>query len=519
MDAGLEGLQSQIQLQLHGYAKTSDSTAVPEFSSRFLVQETFGSTRQIEGTINLYPHLNNLLSTRFAATYTHSLLLFTKLGNDRWLNGNLQIELHDQRRMNGSLKFQDVELERLVEKNGQGVSKLAGRGFGEVTFAGTLENPLIHANGWMIDGYLNGLGVFKAEATAKFENNIFNITRFDITKNDQKFLQCKGRFALSDGQVDFRINGQNLDANSVVYALAGKDSVLTGTTNIALRFLGDSWPVPAYGMMEVHNGSVLWFGFDELKFDFGVPGQEQNGSQLGSDGLYIGRIAYLRGQDFVAQGDAKFPLNNQDNMKVKLKGTGNFLTLLTDVAPIISKTRGIGQIDLTILGPYNKVKLHDSQLKIIDGAFNLPPVAKEISDVTADIVVEDDFIKIKSLAGKIENTGFAITNHREIDVENGRAAEPLIINRDWMNLGILELTTEAPGLPLHIPAIMPEGEIGNFWLKGQEIKQSELIVQENQKPFKSKYGFIIAGPWQHPLFRGEVVLNYSSITYPFLESK
>jgi hypothetical protein len=519
LDAKLEGKPEILQLQLTGYAKTSKSPAAPEFFSSFLVKESFDAKKQIEGTISLYPNLNSWFSTKFRASYTDSVLSFTKFGNERWLKGDLRIDLHGKGQIMGKLRFQNVELEKLTGKNEHGVPKLAGRGFGEIKLHGTLENPAIDANGWIIDGYLNGLGVFNAEASAKLEDNILRLVRFDIKKNDRNFLQCKGQVELSNGMADFRINGQNLDANTMIYALAGKDSVLTGTTNIAMRFLGDTWPIPAYGVMEVKNGTVLWFGFDELKFDLGAPGDEQNGSYLGSDGLYIGRIAYLRGEEFVAEGDAKFPINKQDNLSIKLTGTGNFLSLLPDVLPLVKNTRGIGQVDLELLGPYGNIKLHDSRIKIYDGAFDLYPIAKEVSDITAEIATVDSFIDIKAITGKIDGTSFLIKNYREIAVENGRPAEPLIVNYDWMNLGILEITSEAPGLPLHIPAVMDNGEIGRFVFKGQEIKESELIGDKSQKPFTSQYGFIVAGPWKHPLFRGEVVLNYTNVTYPFLESE
>lgn len=518
LDAELDGIQENLQLQLTGYTKTSKSIETPEFFSNFLVKESSNAEKQIEGTISLYPNLNNWFSTNFKASYTDSVLSFTKFGNERWLKGDLQIDLHGEGLISGNMQFQNVELEKLTEKNEHGVPKMAGRGFGEIKLQGTLENPTIDANGWIIDAYLNGLGVFNAEVSARLEDNNLILTRFDIKKNDRNFLQCKGKVELSNGMADFRVNGQNLDANTVVAALAGKDSVLTGTTNIAIRFLGNTWPIPAYGVMEVKNGTVLWFGFDELKFDLGAPGDEQNGSYLGSDGLYIGRVAYLRGEEFVAEGDVKFPLNKQDSMSVKLKGTGNFLSLLPDVLPIVKNTNGIGQVDLELLGPYSNVKLHNSQIKIYDGAFDLYPIAKEINDITAEIATIDSFIDIKTISGKIKGTSFQIKNYREIEVENARPAEPLIINYDWMNLGILEITSEAPGLPLYIPAVMDDGEIGRFVFKGQEIKESELVANGSQKPFTSQYGFIVAGPWKHPLFRGEVVLNYANVTYPFLES-
>lgn len=445
--------------------------------------------------------------------------MFDKLGNDRWLNGDLQIELFGARKMDGAVKFQNVEIERLVGTNDKDVPKMAGRGFGEIKIAGTIQNPEIDMNGWILDGYLNGYGVFKAEASASLQNEVIELTRFDLKKNDQNYLQGKGRLQLSNNMADFRVNGQNLDINSIINVISGKDSVLTGSANVALHALGNSWPIPVYGQIEVQNGKVLWFRFDELDFDLGAPNDEgERVSHLGSDGLYVKRISYLRGEEFIAQGDGTFPFNNHDEMRVHLQGTGNFLSLLTDVAPIVTRTSGIGQVDLQLVGPYQKVKLRDSKMQIYDGVIDLPPIAKEIKNINAEIETEDEFIDIKSITGQIDNSEFSISNHREVVEEQGRQLEPLIINYDWMNLGVLELMTESPGLPLHIPAVMEEGEVGRFWIKGQEINPSELADQKKPERFKSQYGFTISGPWHHPLFLGDVVLNYTNLTYPLLET-
>ena len=518
LDARLDGIAAQVQLHLLGYSRKADAGGVPEFSSTFTVKDFESRQKQIEGTLSIYPALTNWFSTSFSAAYSDSFLVFHRLGNERWLDGNLKIELFDERAIVGDIKFQNVEIERLVSKNDKGVPKMSGRGFGEIKLAGTLENPNVQINSWILDGYLNGIGVFKADASLSLEDDVLRLIRFDLKKNDQNYLQGKDELQVSTRMADFRLNGQNLDINSIIYVITGKDSVLTGKANVALQFWGDSWPIPVYGLIEIKNGKTVWFNFDELTFDMGVPGESEHVSHLGGEGLYVKRVSYLRGDDFIAQGDGTFPFNKQDDMRVHLKGTGNFLSLLSDVAPIVTQTSGIGQIDLNLVGPYQKVKLLDSKIQIFDGVINMPPIAKEIKDITAEIITEGEFINIQSGQGTIEKSPFTIRNYREIETENGREAEPLIINFDWMNLGIVELETESPGLPLHIPTIMENGEVGRFWLKGQEIKPSEQAGQQKLEPFKSQYGFTISGPWNHPLFRGEVVLNYTDVTYPFLET-
>ncbi len=136
---------------------------------------------------------------------------------------------------------------------------------------------------------------------------------------------------------------------------------------------------------------------------------------------------------------------------------------------------------------------------MLNGRIRLTRVAKEIHDINGEAVADGDFIKIRNLIGKIGDAELRITNFREAPVKAGHIGTPLRIGRTWMSLGTLVVNSSKKGLPLNIPAVMEKGEIGRFWIRGQ-----------NSEP-----GFLIGGPWQHPVFRGEIVLNNVNIMFPF----
>lgn len=515
MDASVNGMLDSLILQIDGYTKSSEEL---EFSSTFELTSTDAPAKSLSGILRFYPTLNNWFTTRFSAVSTDSMLVFTQLGNERWLTGHLQIALRGARDISGVLKFQNVELEKLFQNNNDKKLRIAGRGFGEIKFSGTLDAPLVQANAWLMNASFNGQGVYDVEASIDFKNEVLWLNKLEIKRNGQQQLSALGHFSFADRKTDIRIRGQNFDFNTLLLTLTGKDSILTGQTSIAMQFTGVGWPLRAYGQVNLRKGTALWFNFDELQFDMGSPDDSLHHSYLSDAGLEIARIVLVRDDEFILEGGGRFPLNTSDSMRVELTGTGDFLSLLTDVAPVITKTKSIGKLNLSLIGPYKKVVLGPSNLQVYNGKLDLLPIAREVREIMARITTDRDFISIDTVSGKIDNRRFQLKNHRAIAVENKRPAEPLIIDDDWMSLGILDFRTEPPGLPLYIPGIMEPGEVGQFWFKGQEVDENDILDHPEARPFKSKYGFIIAGPWKHPLFRGEVVLNNTNVTYPLLET-
>ncbi|MFQ5584185.1 MAG: translocation/assembly module TamB domain-containing protein, partial [Calditrichia bacterium] len=69
-----------------------------------------------------------------------------------------------------------------------------------------------------------------------------------------------------------------------------------------------------------------------------------------------------------------------------------------------------------------------------------------------------------------------------------------------LNFGVLVFETDEQGIPLSIPGLMEEGEIGYFAVEGK---------RKNEK-------FYFSGPPDNPFVRGNIVLYNSRVTFPFI---
>lgn len=515
LDIDCKGYADDLDLSLK--AALADSNSVEFYSDLSIVAQRDGH-RDINGTLGFFPDISPWLSTEFEATYTDSVILVSQIGRERWLNGNVTIDLKGERAIDGVLRFQKVEIDKLVGKDGAGVPKLSGRAFGELRFQGSIETPVIDMMAWVQEGFMRRIGVFEAEIKARMDEKGFTLSQFDVDRNNAPFLRASGTYDRASGQVDARIRAREVDANTVLLAIAGKDSVLGGMADINVHLSGNQWPIPAYGYITIRNGNALWFTFDELHCDLGSPGDARRASTFGEQGLQLGDITYTRGNDFILRGRGLFPFNEDDSMKVELSGRGNILAVLHDFSDIVTETSGAGQLELAMGGPYPEVRLLDSRLRVNEGTVLLSQVARRIGNIEADIVTRDRFIELSTLYGDIGDARIQIRNTRETLPQDGHLGSPLIINGDWMSLGTLEVITDPRGLPLHVPGLMENGEIGRFHLRGKQLDAPRQPDANAPQPPPQKYGFLVGGPWQHPVFWGEVLLRDVNLTYPFLEN-
>ncbi len=505
LETTVSGVQDSVALDI---IVRDRSTGTPEFSLVFLATKENDAPQQyaLDGNIFLQPGRENGLAIAFSGSKTDSSIQFSRIGNRYWLDGELDIDLTGDRSLLGELRLSGVDLGEFLSKAGaerdaEGV--LAGR----VKLAGTLDAPELSAEAWLINGIFNGIGRFNGELAFRADKDSLVLEKAALLFNERPYAALSGGLHFSPFQVDMRLQADELDANELIVAITGQDSVVGGRMSIDTRFIGSTWPVPIYGSLRVHKGNVVWFLFDEFVVDFGTPGSEPR-SFFSFAGVQADRVSYISGDQYMLQGKGFFPFNGTDSMRVELDGYGNFLADLHYLTDVVLQSSSNGNLRLGLHGPYDDLRLFDTQLDIYDGRVRLAEVTDRIEKITARIRTQDDFIAIHHLSGQIGDEMLTIRNYREAPLVVGKIGEPLIIDEDWMSLGTLQVNSGPKGLPLNIPGVMPRGEIGRFTVQGMRVSDSE------GKP-RFEEGFWVGGPWHRPVFRGSVVLNGVNITYPF----
>ena len=504
----VEGVPSKLNLQIDA---TSKKTQHDDFHFQIEVARSENEDRHIQGNIKYKPGSTTLFSTEFKAIMNDSVFSMYKIGNDKWLSGKIEFGLKPPRKIDGTVKLKNFDLARLSDKKTkEGAEKVSGQAFANFQVDGSLDRPAITADAWITNGYFNGVGDFNVVTEVTSDREGINLTKMNMKKSGSTYLTASGKYSFKDRMLDLNILGDNLDADELLQAAVDQDSIFNGKTNIDLKLKGNSWPLPLYGTVKIVDGAVRWFNFDAVNINFGDETDTEYTSSLSDSGIYASNITFVRNGEFIGRGDGLFPLNKSDSMRVSLKADGNLLALLYDVAETVKRANSSGRLDMNLVGPYKDVTLSNSRLQVYSGKVELSQVARTIDDITVQVEADRRFISIKELTGKIGGEEIRIINHGTPPTQDARTAMPLIINRDWMSLGTLQLNSSNAGLPLHIPAVMEDGEIGTFIIKGRESELGKKLGND---------GFFVAGPWQNPVFWGDVVLQDVNLTYPFVETK
>ncbi len=502
-DGRVRGDADRLRFDLDAYSIQSQRQV---FETQFELRLNGDEKLQLDGTLALHPQQADPLTVAFRGALSDSLFKLDAGDKDQWLHATLEARLDSSKRLHGQVRWSNVDVVQLFGAKRLNRERFDGRLFGRINIEGTLEQPEGQIEAWFLNGMLNGDGVFTGELSGALHDRRFTVEKLALQYEGRPYLQAYGYSDLARNESAFFISGKNVDANTIIHAITGQNDVLTGNADIDVSLHGSGWPLDLYGKIHIQNGKIVWFSFDDLTFNFGD--QESlkgapSGSYLTPKGFYAKNVAYIKQGQYVLNGEGWFPFSKVDSMNVTLNGYGNFLATLPDFATVILETQSIGELRMRLKGPYTKVRIYDMHAKILNGRVRLTRVAKEIRNITGEAVADGDFIQIKRLEGQIGDAKLRIYNVRETPVQAGHLGVPLRIAHQWMSLGTLVINSTRNGLPLHIPALMEKGEIGRFWIRGRE----------------NEPGFLVAGPWAHPVFRGEVVLNNVNVTFPFEESE
>ncbi len=498
IDAEFSGVQDEMALKISGFNFKSKKK---HFNSTIVLDRLESEAKKITGEINFFPDESFSFVTSFAADLNDTALVFTKLGNQHWLDGHCRIDFKENKTIDAELRVANLELSEIIAKNDDGTPRLSGRLLSKISIKGELGQPEISTESWLLGAKYNGIGLINADLKADLHNNSIQLSRFSISRNNNPLIRAKGKIDLSPFAVDVELKSRNLDINDVILAVTRKDSILGGLANIDIKIKGESWPAPVSGAIKLQSGNLLWFKFDELAFNFSDSTAGPDSAFISFSGMRSNSITYTRKDQFVLNGGGYVPFNGHENLDVHLSGYGNIFTALHDFVPLLTAASSSCALEVGLRGPYKKVQLVDSKLTVADGNLSFAEVIKNVHHINGEAVTEDNFIHIKSFMGTVGNATLAIHNTRLAPPDQGLIGIPLIINDNWMNLGTIHFKSSSNGLPLNIPGLMPKNEIGRFQFHGREKSPA----------------FLVGGPWLHPVFRGEVVLDDVPVIFPYYE--
>ena len=204
--------------------------------------------------------------------------------------------------------------------------------------------------------------------------------------------------------------------------------------------------------------------------------------------------------------EGKIPINAGPDAELDLPITilpepnNNVFWLITHLMNMGVTGKGSGSGSIRIAGPASQAVIGDGWCEVRDGTLEwqnrLWPTWKNVQ-VRASVVPVMRFLKIERFSAHVGD-GLVLAGNVPAE-EIG--ADPLTIGPIGLSLGAVQVETPRP-IPLHIPGGMPSGESLKAAVSGRERAGK----------------FTITGPWEHPLFVGEIVLSDGYFTYPLEET-
>ena len=456
-----------------------------------------------KGAITLFPNSKDNIQGNFELNISQDRIHLSSFDLGGWLNGSFEISKKNYSPMSCKLIASGIPLSSLLYLLGDSSPNFNGNLYGQILLEDKEENPKFLGNLWLMDGFVGKIGPLKGEINFQADSEKIEIRKLSVVKLDAPYFNANGNYNFATKEIEATLVGSNLDVNEILQILTNSEEVAQGEAFMQVFLKGKTPKIGVYGDIRVHNAKILMFEFDDCIFEFGKEGQG-NGSYLSDEVIHIGHVVLTKNGEFVVQGSAVLPHRNSNFLDVQLSGDGNFLSLLSDVEEFFISSKSDGHLDLHITGKYEKPVLTGSRFKFTNGYLKLGAVANKIKHLQGDleIIQNDYFLDIKKLSGTIKEERVSISNTNNVVGLNHGVYVPLRVAGDDLNLGALYLETSSTGVPLNIPSLMDQGEIGWFSLVGRTSKEK----------------FFVTGPWQRPNVRGEVQIRNANLMFPFAES-
>lgn len=382
-----------------------------------------------------------------------------------------------------------------------------GKLHGFVNISGTLQHPIIAGEMNLVDVMLNKIGLYQAAMDFQFFDNQLMLHKFTIARDQHLIYRCAGRYQLESDDMDFRIDVNEIDLNSIITALANKPDLLTGKGIANLRVQGSPRNPYFSGNVELQKGKIGQFGFDRILLDIG---EDQSGDSVNTslslanpepNGIHLSQVSITRTGQFQMQGTGNIPFSKDQSLNISLKGKGNILSILPELTPFFLETSSEGQWLFSLSGRPGNLSISAGKLMLRDGFLRLGNVAPEIKNIALEMELEQDgFLNVKVISGKIKGKSFAFKNARAISAATAPPLEPFELPELGLNLGVFSFETSDKGVSLHIPGLMEKKEFGQFIFSGKNSGEQ----------------FYFAGPLEKPVVRGKIELNNVNFTFPFI---
>ncbi|MDZ7308006.1 MAG: DUF748 domain-containing protein, partial [candidate division KSB1 bacterium] len=491
--------------------------------------------RVTSGYVKVFPGRPNEFTASYTLHVQDSLLRVTDFRCEPWLHATFEVQTGGRREVKGALRLSGADLSRLVNGAAGDSAAVRGKLFGEMQLTGRLDDPRLAGHFWLFDGFLHEVGNLAISGEIQADRSGWRVDSLQVSKDNRPCLLAKAGYRRSDRRLHIAVRGNEIRSGDLLQALTGIPAHrFDGATTLQLTAEGpaaDFWSengVPLSGTLLVRDVSVLGTAFAELGADLDSGSRErQPPARLSRHGIYLPRLRLLKQEGFSLTGEAFLPFNSKAELRASLSGGGNLLAILPEMSTWFKPgATSESQLSLNLRGPYSRLTLYDSRLRLRNGTLPMARLTREITDLNADFTIDGrgTFIAIPFLQARIGEARLSVRNVEHMTplvladastaganvlaMSGGAGWEPLQLGNSPLHLGTILVKSSENGLPLSIPGLMRKHEIGRFRLTG---------LVDSTASWGDADEFMIGGPWAHPRVQGRVVFENVEFQFPFLE--
>jgi len=369
--------------------------------------------------------------------------------------------------------------------------KIAGDLKIDIQAEGELKSPQVELNCYLSQGsFFNQTGYWGTLA-GELDKSDFRLIRLDFGNSGQTLFRSRGSYNFATRELDFRNQLDNVDYDLLLNAIIGKKGLLTGTGRYGIKVNGTTDSIRVESHLWVEDGTLVKIPFDQLTGNFEIFRNPDSHYTLNVPTL---RLFRNDGYDVDVSGNIPF---GDEDLGISLLAKGNLLSMLPHLERTIKAGYGNGTAELTIGGRLDSLEIQSARIDYNNGILELRSVADRITDLKLNAELEDDFIHIKSLTGKIKGNPFVIKTIPDGSNYDVRL-EPWVIGALGLKLGIITIETGSSGLELNIPSFIAPNETAVMIARGRTEGETALI----------------AGPEENPRVRAELVVQNGEVIYP-----
>ena len=495
----LEGPYNFLEGRLNVLSKLQNNRTI--FTLGGNLEEVFSDTQNFKGRFTAQTSPLKLSGEMEISLEEDGLE--AKINSPGLVNGNLFLGFEKNAPIEGKVYINRFSVSNYLTNNSS-ISAIVPQGFleGEVDVSGTVQKPNLQFNLVAEEFIINDVGYYSTQVTGELKDHLLSFKNFWVSLNNNPVFNSNFLWNIENDSLDISITGENIESNFLAETIFKNKNIIRGSFSYSVIAKGNAKKPNISGEIDVKDGTLKENSFKAIHIVF-EDSLSANAELVDLDEhiIKIKDLVYIDNADYTVKAKGLIGVGEDGPLDLTVNVTGNVLAELPKLISYFKNSKSVGELAAHIEGTRSTPSLDQVKLSIFDGSIEFESVIPPIKDLQAEIEMseEDNFVNIKTIEGNINNHHAKIYNVKEAYSDSSKLSNWYFDELD-LDFGVLVLETDEQGIPLSIPGLMEEGDIGYFALRGRNDREK----------------FYFAGPPDQPYVRGTILLSNSRVTFPFI---